>query len=137
MKKFILLFFVLFNSQAIGTEFLTLSEAYVAAYKYQNYFDTYLDATTNEMAVYGVDLGFDTFLAKNRKNDGIYFNPKIHFIGTGEQVRRGGLIYDIGFRVKSVDLFYHHTSMHVMDVDGAGLHYPLDDHVGIRLRFKH
>ena len=136
MDRILLTLLLGISQLANAGEFLVVEDVYLATYSYKNYFDPYLTtAVPEEKAIYGVDLGFNTHFYKSR-DDGIYFNPKIQFLGTGRQVRRGGLIYEVGLRFHRVDFFYYHSSMHVMDIDGSPFHYPLDDHIGIRIHFK-
>ena len=66
----------------------------------------------------------------------MFWENRVHFLGTKSQIRQGGWEYRAGFELGPyLQAFYYHHSQHVFEREREWRSFPLEDMYGIRLIF--
>lgn len=135
--------FVSTSASAAEWRLLAPRDVYIDAYKNQTVHDPYLAPVDQDLS-YGATFNIDADILKYR-NWGLYTLNQVHFDQSGETGRivHGGWQYEMGFSLfptkkdparGKIELFKQHHSRHIFEDERPGVHFPVYDRFGVRLR---
>lgn len=106
----------------------------VGTYVGTNY-DSYLllDSDTERLQN-AWSLGWDIDLLHGR-NSALYWDNAINAKSSDKQFRHVGWDTEFGLRIQRIELLYHHYSQHSLEQKRVEQHFPLENYIGVRVRF--
>ena len=113
------------SSLAFGTELTDLSIEYKSA----------IGTNRHWIIPEGEQKLGETNINMRIEGDIIYSQTRIETMFTNKQFRYGALDQEIGFKIDSGEVFYHHKSQHAFDYN-FGVKYPNENSLGIRIKLK-
>lgn len=65
-----------------------------------------------------------------------YWDNNIFMLTTPGRVAWVGYQFEVGFHIKTIDVFFHHVSQHALDNNPAFGFFPVNDSIAIRWNIK-
>lgn len=131
MKKLLLFCLLMFSTYSYGWTLFETNELSIDAIQVKDYRHSYW-AEDKKAFTHGANFNLKLGIANNH----LFWDNRVHLLGTDSQVRQGGWEYSIGAHLgKYFDAFYYHHSMHVMEREREKREYPLENMYVIRMYF--